>query len=400
MNAIWKSNRCRSWMWAGMLGAALSLGVGRAGAQPDSQQNNNSQAARGGKVEMVFVLDTTGSMGGLIAGAKAKIWSIVNEIASAKPAPQVKIGFVAYRDKGDAYVTQVHDLTPDLDAAFATLNGFAAEGGGDMPEHVSKGLHDAVHQIHWTNAARSGDSIYQVMFLVGDCPPHTDYNDGFDYHKHAKEAIARGIAVNTVRCGNDGQTAPIWQEIARIGEGKYFSIAQNGGVVAISTPYDAEIGRIADKIEGTTVARRGRVNVNGRMMFADSAQRASSAGNAALPAASKADRAEFNAKSTQVYGAWDLTTQAMSGKAKLGDLKESELPDEIKKLPKDKRAAYLQNKIAQRKQSQAKLATLQKQRARYIANYMAQHKLNNRDAFDTLVKSTMRAQAARRKIKF
>ena len=34
-------------------------------------------------IEVCFVLDTTGSMGGLIEGAKQKIWSIANEMISA-----------------------------------------------------------------------------------------------------------------------------------------------------------------------------------------------------------------------------------------------------------------------------------------------------------------------------
>src|SRR5439155_24056927 len=99
------------------------------------------------KVEVVFCLDTTGSMGGLIEGAKAKIWSISNQIASGKPTPELKIGLVAYRDKGDAYVTQVHDLTGDLDAVHAKLKTFQAAGGGVTPEHVTQGLWDPVHMI-------------------------------------------------------------------------------------------------------------------------------------------------------------------------------------------------------------------------------------------------------------
>src|SRR5215472_9571267 len=78
------------------------------------------------KIEVVFCLDTTGSMGGLIEGAKQKIWSISNQIASGKPTPELKIGLVAYRDKGDAYITQVSDLSDDLDAVHAKLKTFQA----------------------------------------------------------------------------------------------------------------------------------------------------------------------------------------------------------------------------------------------------------------------------------
>ncbi len=77
------------------------------------------------KVEVVFCLDTTGSMGGLIDGAKAKVWAICNQIAGGKPTPDLKVGLVAYRDKGDAYVTKVFDLTDDLDTVHAELKTFA-----------------------------------------------------------------------------------------------------------------------------------------------------------------------------------------------------------------------------------------------------------------------------------
>src|SRR5437762_10315529 len=85
------------------------------------------------QVEVVFCLDTTGSMGGLIDAAKKKIWTISNQIAGGKPTPHVKVGLVAFRDRGDEYITKVFDLTDDLDAVYANLMGFRADGGGDEP---------------------------------------------------------------------------------------------------------------------------------------------------------------------------------------------------------------------------------------------------------------------------
>src|SRR5215468_10655656 len=90
------------------------------------------------KVEVVFCLDTTGSMGGLIEGAKAKIWAICNQIAGGKPTPDLKVGLVAFRDRGDEYVTKVFDLTDDLDAVYSDLKKFVAAGGGDIPESVNQ----------------------------------------------------------------------------------------------------------------------------------------------------------------------------------------------------------------------------------------------------------------------
>jgi Mg-chelatase subunit ChlD len=113
------------------------------------------------KVDVVFVLDTTGSMGGLIQTAKEKIWSIATTMASAQQAPEIRIGLVAYRDRGDAYVTRVVDLSPDLDSVYATLMDFQARGGGDTPESVNKALYDAVHNMSWSQE----DQAYQAIFL-------------------------------------------------------------------------------------------------------------------------------------------------------------------------------------------------------------------------------------------
>src|SRR5215831_11048535 len=154
-----------------------------------TQQQQPLQVPKKPRVEVVFALDTTGSMGGLIQGAKEKIWSIASHIAQGQPTPELRVGLVAYRDKGDAYVTKDFDLTTDLDEVFDHLMSFKAEGGGDDPEHVSKALWDSVHKMHW-----SQDSM-KMIFLVGDAPPHTDYDDGYDYHKIAKEAASRGILI-------------------------------------------------------------------------------------------------------------------------------------------------------------------------------------------------------------
>src|SRR5450432_776924 len=82
-------------------------------------------------IEVCFVLDTTGSMSGLIDGAKQKIWSIANEIIRTENHPQVRIALVGYRDKGDDYITKIFDMTDDIDLVFKNLQNFQAGGGGD-----------------------------------------------------------------------------------------------------------------------------------------------------------------------------------------------------------------------------------------------------------------------------
>ena len=103
------------------------------------------------RVEVVFVLDTTGSMSGLIDAAKEKIWSIATTMAQARPAPEIRIGLVAYRDRGDAYITRVTNLSEDLDSVYSALMDLQADGGGDGPESVNRALYDAVNEISWSD---------------------------------------------------------------------------------------------------------------------------------------------------------------------------------------------------------------------------------------------------------
>src|SRR5436309_8462330 len=94
-----------------------------------STAQEGNKPAEKPQVEVVFCLDTTGSMGGLINAAKSKIWAVCNQIAAGKPTPDLKIGLVAFRDHGDEYITKVFDLTDNLDEVYKNLMSFQAKGG-------------------------------------------------------------------------------------------------------------------------------------------------------------------------------------------------------------------------------------------------------------------------------
>ena len=210
-------------------------------------------AATGGKpkIDVVFVLDTTGSMSGLIQTAKEKIWSIATTMASAQPTPEIRIGLVGYRDRGDEYVTQVIDLSSDLDSVYAELMDFQAGGGGDMPESVNKALYDAVHQMSWTHQDDQDGQAYKAVFLVGDAPPHMDYQDEKQYPEIVAAAKSAGIVINTVQCGSLAETVPQWQQIARLGHGTYFQVEQAGSAVAFATPVDDDIAALSARLDDT-----------------------------------------------------------------------------------------------------------------------------------------------------
>src|SRR4051812_15543898 len=104
-----------------LFAATAALAAGVIAADTTQSSIPTPRTAAKPKIEVCFVLDTTGSMSGLIEGAKQKIWSIANEIVAAKPTPIVKFSLVAYRDRGDEYVTKLTPLTDDIDAVYGEL---------------------------------------------------------------------------------------------------------------------------------------------------------------------------------------------------------------------------------------------------------------------------------------
>lgn len=199
-------------------------------------------------VEVVFCLDTTGSMGGLLESAKARIWGIINGLTGTLQGPRIKVGLVAFKDRGDVYVTQVMDLTDNLDAVQARLASFQASGGGDGPESVNQALADAMDKIHWSSP---GARVYRTVFLVGDAPPHMDYKDDVKYPDSCRTAIRKGIVLNAIQCGGDPQAREAWTQIARQGLGGFAAIPQDGGVRVTTTPFDAWIADFSTRLLST-----------------------------------------------------------------------------------------------------------------------------------------------------
>jgi hypothetical protein len=343
-------------------------------------------------VEVVFVLDTTGSMSGLIQGAKDKIWAIANQIVLGKPRPQVRMGLVAYRDKGDEYVTKVFDLTDNLDQIYTDLTGFQANGGGDTPEHVNKALQDAVEKMVWSKEK----STLKIIYLVGDSPPHNEYADTPTYDRLATAAIEKGIYVNTVLCGPNRETAKVWQEIARAAEGQFVAIEQGGGVVAVSTPMDVELAELNRKLVGTIVVygkreaqlEAGRLNLGAATMPASSP-----AGAAAV-----ADRASFAAVSGRA-GSGDLVQAIQEGKADLKKIAKDELPENMQKMTPEEQAKYLADQQKAREDINKRIVDLSAQRNAYIKKEL-EKKGTAKDSFDAKVVETLQRQAKDKNINY
>ena len=375
---------------------ALTLAIVLTPAFADDKKETK-KAEQKPRIEVCFVLDTTGSMGGLIAGAKDKIWSMANEMISAKPTPEIRIGLIGYRDKTDAYVTKVYPLSNDIDDIYAKLMAFKAQGGGDTPESVNQALNEGVTKMEWSKSKK----VLKVIFLVGDAPPHMDYKQDVKYTDSCKLAMKKDIIVNTIQCGNMASTTPIWQEIARKAEGKFARILQSGGVIAIATPFDKEIAAHNARL-GRTVTVYG----DARMQRFAASKRSLAL---SAPAAASADRLEYlskakvkDAKAAEVIsGGGDLTDLLANDKLKLADIEEKKLPENVRKMNKKDREAYLTKQVEERKKLQTELNALLKKRSTFIITKKAElKKAGKGDGFDEKVGGFIREQAAKKGFRY
>ena len=349
-------------------------------------------------LEMVFVLDTTGSMGGLLEGAKQRIWGIVNEVMQSPSHPAVKIGLVAYRDRGDRYVTQVLPITEDLDKVYTTLMEYEASGGGDAPEDVRRALADGVQKAGWS---RSTSRLAQVLFLVGDAPPHNDYQDEEDVLATAGNAMEQGIVVNTIQCGNVSETKQVWESIAERGQGQYFAIPQTGGVQAIATPYDEDLSKLGTKLGGTYLAYGGGAGAEGERFRADARKTAEVSETTvadSAPAEARAMRSINKAVNAKAY-IGDLLQNIENGSVKLESVAEADLPEDLKKLSPSERKQEVDKRLAERKEIRNQIMALSKQRTDYIAAQQKKQGGTGQNSFDVAVSTALKQQLAKKGIK-
>jgi Mg-chelatase subunit ChlD len=420
-----------------LLGLAVAVALAaNACAEPEKIKDKKPN------VEVVFCVDTTGSMSGLIEGAKQKIWSISNQIVAGKPAPNLKVGLLAYRDRGDTYVTRLTELTDDLDAIYSNIKEYKAEGGGDTPESVNQALNEAVTRFKWSDDKET----LRIIFLVGDAPPHMDYKDDIKYPETCKLAEQKGIVINTVQCGGEVECARVWQDIANKAGGGYVQIAQDGATVRVLTPYDKRLADINAELENTTLVygskEKQQKDQAFRLKALDGAKpepakpgdpkdaapvvkvdppKASEAkpgtvvpiggggfgggrpgapgipggaagvGAATAPAMA-ADRAAFNA-GRGIINSYDLLSDIKSGKVKLESLKDEELPEELRKLPKEKRQAYLDDIEKKREKLREEARDLAKKRDEFSKKKLEEEGKKAKEGFDQKVEELLKKQA-------
>lgn len=343
-------------------------------------------------VQIAILLDTSGSMEGLIEQAKSQLWRIVNEFAKAKQdgaAPEVQVALYEYGKSSlsaeTGWIRQIQPLTQDLDKISEELFALRTNGGDEYCGWVIK---DAINGLAWSPAA----DVYKAIFIAGNEP----FTQGkVNYVEACKAAITKGIVVNTIHCGPEAEGVNTkWKHGADLADGKYLVIDQNRAVVSIAAPQDQEIAQLGVALNKTYLA----YGVAGQASA--SRQVAQDANVATLAPTSGAVVQRSVAKASANYrnSAWDLVDAAKDKNFEIAKLKTEELPPEMRKLNADERKVFIEKHTQQRAELQARINQLNREREKYVAQRMKA--VAGTNTLDAVVISAVREQSGKRNFKF
>ena len=220
-------------------------------------------------LDVLFLLDATGSMGDEIDRLKQTIDIVADRVASLDPAPDVRFAMTLYRDEGDAFVTANYDFTSDVEQFRAALADVVADGGGDYPEALDEGLADALAKPTWRDPVEA----IQLIFIVADAPPQVGRQVSTPYSESVVTAIERGIKIFPVASSeSDDQAEAVFRQLAQATGAPFVFLSNGAGGAATggstdiaSTDYevlaldDLVVRLIAEELSALSVGKAGTV---------------------------------------------------------------------------------------------------------------------------------------------
>lgn len=177
-------------------------------------------------LDIMFVVDATGSMGDEIFYLKNELLDVINRAGSQLPSTQIRMGSVFYRDNGDEYVTRSFPFSTFASQLLDFVQEQSASGGGDFPEAVDEALRTAVEDQQWSTTA-----VNRLLFLVLDAPPHKGSVHMQRIITAVRNAQAKGIRIIPISAsGIDRETEFLLRFFAISTNGTYVFITDHSGI--------------------------------------------------------------------------------------------------------------------------------------------------------------------------
>jgi TolB-like protein len=345
-------------------------------------------------VQVAVLLDTSGSMDGLINQARTQLWKIVNELVTAEKSgsrPLIEVALYEYGNSSlppeQGWLRQVMPFTSDLDAVARELFALKTNGG---EEYCGQAIMAAVNGLKWSPKT----DVYKAIFIAGNEP----FTQGaVPFQDAVAKAKARNIFVNTIFCGPRQQgIATQWKTGSDLADGDYTNIDQGAAAYDIAAPQDDKLALLSAQLNDTYVAygSAGKSKVQEKRNVYSQVRGAG--------ASVAAERAAFQSASAPAMAKaesdWDAVSALESGTLSKEELKTEQLPEELQKMDKAEREKYLEQKVAERRKIQEEIGRLQVQRKAYLA--AEEKKAAGASTLDRAMIDSIRRQATTRGYKF
>ncbi|MBO9731426.1 MAG: VWA domain-containing protein [Chitinophaga sp.] len=326
---------------------------------PKPSPSASPSAADNTHIQVALLLDTSNSMDGLIDQAKSRLWNIINTLTTLRDkgkAPVIEIALYEYGNDGlpreQDYIRQVTPLTTDLDLISEKLFALRTNGGS---EYCGAVIRSALNSLHWG----ADEADMKLIYIAGN----ESFNQGeISYKRSTADAVNKNIFVSTIYCGDKRSgIGELWKDGADRGRGEYFNIDSDRKVAFITTPYDAQIEACNDRINKTYIA----YGVHGASKKSNQVIQDSNAKS--LSSANSTERYVSKSKAIYKNESWDLVDRVEQDKSVLKTMTKTDLPQELQNKTPEEMYAIIKAKGEERVTIQKEIATLAKQREKYIA---------------------------------
>ena len=309
-------------------------------------------------VQVAILLDTSGSMSGLIDQARAELWAIVNEFIFARQkgmTPMVQVSLFEYGNDGlsaeAGHVREVMPFTGDLDALSQALFALTTNGGSEYCGWV---IQDAVKRLQWDQ----GKDSLKVIFIAGNEP----FQGPIDPKESCARAIEQGIIVNTIHCGSEADGIKgQWRQGALLADGRFLNIDHQQRIAYVKAPQDRVLAELNTQLNQTYLP----FGVGGTEQKLNQHVQ----DNNAMGLSKEAAVQRVLAKSSMNYSnaSWDLVDAVQQKRIKLEEIAKDQLPEPMKPMSVQQRREYVRARAKQRAKIQTDIQQLNEQRKAFLA---------------------------------
>ena len=327
----------------------------------DTEQNE----AKRPLAQIAILLDTSGSMKGLIDQARCQLWNVVSELAgAAKSGTPVKLEIAVYQygssllPASEGFIRKVAGFTSDLDEVSKALFSLST-GGGD--EYCAQVIDEALGGLKWSEAP----GAYKAVFIAG--------NESFEQGKVEfgtvlSKALSKNIPINAIYCARPKGVNEMkgWQISASLAEGLFFQIDHNHHLPNMKTPYDSRMRELNRKMNDTFVwygAKSSKIAQNQKMQDANAAKMSD-----------HAYASRMSAKIGHLYhhADHDLVDALAHKRVTLAEMPQEQMPELMRKMSTAERMDFIKKKSMARDSVRRQMADVISKRHAFLQRNMQQ----------------------------